>query len=190
MFLPPKIAGHDVTETSSMSEFSQGSCSFCVRMWNSSQQLCRAFFSISAEHFSVFLNTTCRYFRRTPFSIFSENFAVVVLQKTSQYVFKAHFSIFEAHISVVLKNTSQYFFEIISQYFCMRTPAIFKIPFQQFFRTPPSVFAKYLYTLLQNSLKKLQIDAMKYKSIKLFHFTVEKWIYGIGYDKWGWGFQN
>ena len=48
----------------------------------------------------------------------------------------------------------QYFFEIISQYFCIRTPTIFKIPFQQSFRTPHSMLAKYLYTLLQNFLKK------------------------------------
>ena len=68
------------------------------------------------------------------FNIFAETFSVA-LQKTSQHVFRTHFSIFAEHISAVLHNTSQYIFEIISQYFCITSPSIFRNFLQQFLST-------------------------------------------------------
>ena len=113
--LPPKIEGHEVP-------FLQGSCSFCVGVWHSSQQFCGTPFHNFVESLSVFLQNTYQYFCRTTFSVFAENFSPD-LQKT-QACFQNTFSCFCKPISVDLQNTSPYFFEIISQYFCITPPNI------------------------------------------------------------------
>ena len=126
------------------------------------EHLCRISFSTFAEHLlPLFLQNMSQYFCRLLTSIYAEHISVftvlcrkftVLLQKTSQHVFKAPFIVSE-HAPVVLESTSQYFFEIISQYFCITNCRTFKNSVQQFFIAHISMFAEYSFVFLQKTSK-------------------------------------
>ena len=131
---------------------------------------CSTALSNSAKHLLIYLNNTSQDFGRTHIRIFGKKF-LVFIQKTSQHVFIIPFSIITEHILVVLRKPRitfllrDNFLKIISQYFCMSPPNIFKNSLQQFKQSTSQYVCKVHYVLSQKNFSNKNILSAPVKYI-------------------------